>query len=61
MSSADVHQILVPYLFAGGATGLVLLIAVAFLKRDGAEQKDQAKRQGQKPHDSASQGPSAKR
>lgn len=44
MNSADVHQILIPYLFAGGATGLILLIAVTLLKRDGAKQKEQARR-----------------
>jgi hypothetical protein len=63
MSGDDFHQILVPYLLAGGATGLILLIAAAFLKRDGARQKDQAKRgHGQTPDQSANHGrPSAKR
>ncbi|HEV7383450.1 MAG TPA: hypothetical protein VGN89_01130 [Phenylobacterium sp.] len=42
MSSADVHQILIPYLAAGGATALIVLIAAALLKRDGARRKEEA-------------------
>jgi hypothetical protein len=54
MSSADVHQILIPYLYAGGAMTLIVLIAAALLKRDGAKRKDEAERdQGQAPHQSA--------
>ena len=42
MSSADVHQILIPYLYAGGAMALILSIAAALLKRDGAKRKEEA-------------------
>jgi hypothetical protein len=39
MSHADLHQILIPYLLAGGATILILLMAVALLRRHGARWK----------------------
>jgi hypothetical protein len=39
MSSADVHQILIPYLYAGGAMTLIVLIAAVLLQRDGARRK----------------------
>ena len=46
MSSADVHQILIPYLYAGGAMTLIVLIAAVLLQRDGARQKANAEAQG---------------
>lgn len=46
MSSADLHQIFVPYLLAGGAMGLIILVAAALLWRDGARQKARDERQG---------------
>jgi hypothetical protein len=42
MSSADVHQILIPYLYAGGAMALIVLIAAVFLQRDGAKRKEES-------------------
>jgi hypothetical protein len=39
MSSADIHQILIPYLYAGAATALVVLVAAVLLQRDGARRK----------------------
>jgi hypothetical protein len=42
MSPADVHQILIPYLYAGAAMMLIVLIAAALLKRDGAKRKYEA-------------------
>jgi hypothetical protein len=39
MSEADVHQILIPYLYAGGAMALIVGIAAVFLKRDGDKEK----------------------
>ena len=57
MSSADLHQILIPYLYASGAMGLIVGGAALLLRRDGARQKaDQAA--GDAP--SPDEGPGAK-